>query len=166
RNPDLWYVLAAGQMPKAQRERGVFKTVDGGKAWKLVLFVAENTGCSDLVMDPRDPETLFAGAWQIEIHSWNLKSGGPSSGIYVTHDAGESWRRVAGHGLPPEGKSIGKVGLGIAPSNPNRVYALIEEDTPRFYRSDDSGATWKLVNQSHILAERPPYYPRSPLPPS
>jgi photosystem II stability/assembly factor-like uncharacterized protein len=159
-NPDVVYVCAAGQMHKPQRERGVFKSTDGGKTWKQVLFVDENTGCSDLVMDPRDPETLFAGAWQIEIHSWSLKSGGPSSGIYVTHDAGESWSRVAGHGLPPEGKSIGKIGLGIAPSNPNRVYALIEEDTPRFYRSDDGGATWKLVNQSHLLDERAPYYTR------
>jgi photosystem II stability/assembly factor-like uncharacterized protein len=159
-NPDIVYVCAAGQMHKPQRERGVFKSLDGGKTWKQVLFVDENTGCSDLAMDPRDPETLFAGAWQIEIHPWILKSGGPSSGIYVTHDAGESWKRVAGRGLPPEGKSIGKIGLGIAPSNPNRVYALIEEDTPRFYRSDDGGATWKLVNQSHLLDERAPYYTR------
>ncbi len=159
-NPDIVYVCATGQMHKPQHERGVFKTTDGGKTWKQVMFVDENTGCSDLVMDPRDPETLFVGAWQIEIHSWILNSGGPSSGIYVTHDAGETWSRIAGHGLPAAGKSIGKIGLDIAPSNPNRVYALIEEDTPRFYRSDDRGATWRLVNQSHLLDERAPYYTR------
>lgn len=159
-NPDIVYVCAAGQMHKPQHERGVFKTVDGGKTWKQVLFVDENTGCSDLAMDPQDPDTLFAGAWQIEIHSWILNSGGRSSGIYVTHDGGENWTRLAGHGLPPATKSIGKIGLGIAPSNPNRVYALIEEDTPRFYRSDDRGKTWKLVNQSHLLDERAPYYTR------
>jgi photosystem II stability/assembly factor-like uncharacterized protein len=159
-NPDVVYVCAAGQMHKPQHERGVFKTTDGGKSWQQVLFVDENTGCSDLAMDPDDPDTLFAGAWQIEIHSWILNSGGPSSGIFVTHDGGEHWSRLAGHGLPAAGKSIGKIGLGIAPSNPNRVYALIEEDTPRFYRSDNRGATWRLVNQSHLLDERAPYYTR------
>ncbi len=159
-NPDVVYVCAAGQMHKPQHERGVFKTTDGGKTWKQVLFVDENTGCSNLALDPHDPETLFAGVWQIEIHSWILNSGGPSSGIYVTHDGGDSWKRVAGRGLPPAGKPIGKVAVGIAPSNPNRVYALIEEDTPRFYRSDDRGNTWRLVNQSHLLDERAPYYTR------
>jgi photosystem II stability/assembly factor-like uncharacterized protein len=159
-NPDRVFVCAIGQAFRPQHERGVFRTLDGGKTWKQVLFVNENTGCSDLAMDPEDPNTLFAGMWQVSIHTWNLDSGGTGSGVYVTHDGGATWQKISGHGLPAADQPIGKVAVAIAPSNPNRVYALMQEKTPGLYRSDNSGKSWKLVNQSHIPDERAPYYTR------
>ena len=98
--------------------------------------------------------------WQLDIQRWNLNSGGPGSGVYVTHDGGATWTKIAGHGLPAADYPIGKVAVGIAPSNPNRVYALVQDDAPGLYRSDDRGATWQLVNQSHVTDERSPYYTR------
>ncbi len=159
-NPNVVFACAVGQMYRPQRERGIFRTTDGGKTWQQVLFVNEDTGCSELSMDPHDPQTLFAGMWQVAIHTWDLHSGGPGSGVYVSHDGGSTWSKLAGRGLPPAGKALGKTAVQVAPTDSNRVYALIQEDTPRFYRSDDRGRTWKLVNQEHILAERSPYYTR------
>lgn len=160
RNPDVTYVCAVGQLYKPHRERGVYKTMDGGRSWTEALFVNDDTGCSDLAMDPRDPQTLYAGMWQVSIHTWNLQSGGPGSGLYVTHDAGATWTKLAGHGLPEAGATVGKVAVAVAPGNPGRLYALIEESTPTLYTSGDRGETWTIVNRSHILAERAPYYVR------
>jgi photosystem II stability/assembly factor-like uncharacterized protein len=159
-DPDRVFVCALGQTHRPQHERGVFRTVDGGKTWQQVLFVDENTGCSDLAADPHDPNTLFAGMWQVDIKRWNLNSGGPGSGVYVSHDGGTTWSKVAGHGLPPADRPIGKVAVGIARSDPDRVYALLQEDTPRFYRSNDRGRTWQMVNDLHVIDERAPYYTR------
>jgi photosystem II stability/assembly factor-like uncharacterized protein len=151
------YVCAVGDAHKPQQERGVFRTTDGGESWEQVLFVDENTGCSDLNMDPGNPEKLFAGMWQIDIKPWMLNSGGPGSGIYVTHDGGANWDKLAG-GLPEH--PVGKTSVDVARSNSNRVYALIEDEDPGLYRSDDGGKTWKLMNQSHMMLERPAYYTR------
>ncbi|UAK23134.1 VPS10 domain-containing protein [Sphingomonas nostoxanthinifaciens] len=160
KNPDIVYACAMGQAYRPQQERGIYKTTDGGKTWTRSLFVNENTGCSELSMDPKDPNTMFAGMWQVDIKTWDLHSGGKGSGVYVTHDAGKSWTKVAGNGLPAADKVIGKVAVQVAPTDPNRVYALIQEDTPRFYRSDDAGKSWRIVNQQHIMSERSSYYTR------
>ncbi|HEX4684564.1 MAG TPA: hypothetical protein VH277_17725 [Gemmatimonadaceae bacterium] len=154
------YVCAIGQAFRRQHERGVFKTIDGGATWQQVLFVDEGTGCSDLALDPNDTRTLYAGMWQLEVHRWNLNSGGSSSGVYVTRDGGASWTKISGHGLPAADYPLGKIAVGVAPSNPNRVYALVQDVRPGLYRSDDRGASWKLVNESHEIAERSPYYTR------
>ncbi len=154
------YVCAIGQAYKPQHDRGVFRTTDGGATWQQILFVNENTGCSDLALDPSDGKTLYAGMWQLEVHRWNLNSGGPSSGVYVTHDGGATWNKISGHGLPAADYPLGKIAVGIAPSNPKRVYALVQDLRPGLYRSDDRGATWELVNQQHEIAERSPYYTR------
>src|SRR6185437_7704608 len=115
---------ALGTCYGPQQERGVYRTKDGGKTWQRSLFVDENTGASEITMDPRDSNTLFAGTWQIVIHTWGRDSGGPGSGIYVTHDGGDTWKHITGHGLPEP--PLGKTAVEVASSDPNRVYALIE----------------------------------------
>ncbi len=159
-NADIVYACAMGQAYRPQQERGIYRSSDGGQSWKQVLFVNENTGCSELSMDAHDSQTLFAGMWQVAIHTWDEHSGGPGSGIYASHDGGSIWTKVAGHGLPAADKTLGKTAVQIAPSDSNRIYALIQEDTPRLYRSDDAGKNWKVVNQQHVLSERSPYYTR------
>src|SRR6476661_5548235 len=95
-NPDIVYVCAAGRLTGPQQERGVFRTMDGGTHWDRVLFVDPNTGCSGLSMDASDPKTLVAGTWEVVMHSWGMFSGGPGSGVFVTHDAGTTWKRIEG----------------------------------------------------------------------
>ena len=151
------YVCAVGQFYRTQPERGVFKTADGGRTWQKVLFVDEQTGCSDLAMDPHDPDTLFAGMWQVTVHTWDLHSGGPSSGLYVTHDAGAHWAKSTGNGLPSAGEALGRVSVKVAPTDSRRVYALFEQHPPGFYRSDNGGRTWHLVSHSYALGGRMPY---------
>ena len=151
------YACAVGDAYNRQQERGVFRTTDGGRTWQRVLFVDENTGCSDLNMDAHDPRTLFAGMWQIKVRKWKLDSGGPGSGIFVTHDGGDTWARVHG-GLPEH--PVGKTSVDVARTDPMRVYALIEDRNPSLYRSDDGGVTWRLMNRNHNMLERPSYYTR------
>lgn len=159
-NPNIVFACALGQAYRPQKERGIFRTTDGGKTWQQVLFVNEDTGCSELSMDPHDSQTIFAGMWQVEIRTWGLNSGGTGSGVYVSHDGGETWNKLSGHGLPDANAPLGKTAVEVAPSDSNRVYALIEEKTPSLYRSEDAGKTWRLVNQQHVMSERAPYYVR------
>ncbi len=159
RNPDVVFVAALGTCYGPQPERGVYRTTDGGKSWERVLFGDENTGVSDLAMDPVNPRILFAGTWQIDIKTWGRKSGGPGSGVFVSRDGGTTWKRITGHGLPDP--PLGKVAVAVAASNPQRVYALIETgERGSLWRSDDGGGKWKLVNHSRLLNERPHYYTR------
>ncbi len=158
-NPDIVYAAALGTCYGPQQERGVYRTTDGGKTWKRVLFVDENTGVYDLTMDPADPLHLIAASWQIDIKTWGRKSGGPGSGLFVTNDGGDNWTRLTGHGLPPS--PLGKIAVSFAPSDARRVYALIETGQGgTLWRSDDGGANWMVVNYSRLLNERPHYYTR------
>ena len=159
-NPDVVLVCALGRAYGPQPQRGVYRTVDGGRTWTRVLFVDPHTGCSDLAIDPGDPNTLFAGMWQFEVKTWHLQSGGPGSGLWVSRDGGATWKRLTGHGLPDASHVVGKIAVAVAPSNPNTVYALIEDQDPTLYRSDDRGATWRVVSRDHTMAERAPYYVR------
>src|SRR5881396_2608107 len=159
-NPDVVLVCALGRAYGPAQQRGVYRTADGGRTWTRVLFADPNTGCSDLAIDPGDPNTLFAGMWQFEVKTWHLQSGGPGSGLWASYDGGVTWKRVVGHGLPDAKHVIGKVAVAVAQSNPNTVYALVEDRDPTLYRSDDRGNFWRVVSRNHDMAERAPYYVR------
>jgi photosystem II stability/assembly factor-like uncharacterized protein len=167
KNPDIVLACAVGHAYGPQPERGVFRTTDGGAHWERVLFVDENCGCSDMVMDPNNPRILFAGMWPFEIHTWGRESGGPGSGLYVSRDEGATWRKITGHGLPT--RVTGKWALAIARSNSNRIYAMIETgdgvpykgqetDRGKLWRSDDGGENWRLVSYDRSLGGRTHYY--------
>ena len=154
------YVAALGNTHAPQQERGVYKTINGGKTWERILFVNENTGCSDLSIDPLHPNIIYAAMWQVEIKTWKLNSGGPGSGIYKSVDGGKSWKQLL-NGLPGGATHpVGKTSVDVAYSNPKIVYALIEDKTPSLFRSDDEGETWKLMYQNNSMAQRAPYYTR------
>ena len=168
-NPDVVVVCALGTAYGPQQERGVFRTTDGGVTWTKTLFVDENTGCSDLIMDPKNPRVLFAGMWQIEIRTWGRTSGGPGGGLFISRDGGVTWARQVGHGLPT--KPVGKVALGISSSNPDRVYAMIETgdglpwegretETGQLWRSEDGGGNWTMISRDRNAMGRAHYYSR------
>jgi len=168
-NPQIVLACALGTAYGPQPERGVFRTTDGGATWQRTLFVDENTGCSEIAMNPANPRILFAGMWQLEIHTWGRESGGPGSGLFMSRDGGATWKKLTGHGLPS--KPVGKVMPAVAHSNPNRVYALIEtgdgvpwkgEETDRgqLWRSDDGGDNWRMVNTDRNAMGRTAYYGR------
>ena len=156
-NPDIAFVCALGRMTGPQQERGVYRTLDGGEHWDRVLFVDENTGCSGLSMDARNPRVLFAGTWQVEMHTYGELSGGPGSGIYTSRDGGATWKRIAADGLPKS--PLGKIDVAVAPTDSDRVYALIQTaDQGSVWRSDDGGKDWKVVNWDRALIGRAGYY--------
>jgi photosystem II stability/assembly factor-like uncharacterized protein len=158
-NPDVVFVCATGRLTGPQQERGVYRTSDGGQHWDRVLFVDEKTGCSGLSMDPKNPRTLVAGTWQVEMHPWAELSGGPGSGIYISHDGGGTWSKIEAAGLPRP--PVGKIDVAIAPTDSNRVYALIQTaDQGSLWRSDDGGAAWRVVNWQRGLIGRAGYYIR------
>src|SRR5262249_51864357 len=158
-NPDIVFACAIGRLTGPQQERGVFKTTDGGQHWDRVLFVDANTGCSGLAMDPKDPNVLFAGTWQVEMHTWAELSGGPGSAIYTSRDAGKTWKKVESAEWPKSPR--GKMDVAIAPTDSSRVYALIQTaDQGSLWRSDDGGAAWKVVSWDRALIGRAGYYIR------
>nr|MDP9122304.1 glycosyl hydrolase [Acidobacteriota bacterium] len=151
------WVCATGHLWDGNEERGVYKTTDGGKSWKRVLFVDRDTGCSDLAVDPQDPSILYAGMWQFRRFPWAFRSGGPGSGLYKSTDGGTTWKRLS-NGLPAGEK--GRIAVAVAPSRPNVVYALVEARPTALYRSDDTGASWTEVNSSFNIQVRPFYFAR------
>ncbi len=173
-NPDIVLACALGTAYGPQQERGVFRTTDGGATWTRVLFTSPDAGCSDLAMHPANPRILYAGMWQIVIHTWGRSSGGPGSGLFKSTDGGATWTRLVGNGLP--GKVTGKHALAIAPSNPSRVYALIETgdgvpwngeatESGQLWRTDNDGATWQLMTRDRNAMGRAHYYSRTAVTP-
>lgn len=164
-NADIVYACAAGRLTGPQQERGVYRSTDGGQHWDRVLFVDENTGCSGISMDPQNPRTLIAGTWQVEMHTYGMFSGGAGSGVWISHDGGTKWQRVEGHGLPHS--PVGKIDVAIAPTDSNRMYALIQTaDQGSVWRSDDGGQNWHVVNWNRALIGRAGYYIRIEVSPS
>ena len=157
KDPNVVYAASMGHVFKADSDRGVFKSTDGGKSWNKILFVDDNTGAICLVMDPNHAEVLYATMWQAQRMPWGLISGGPGSGIYKTSDGGAHWTNLTQNpGLPQ--MVLGRVGLSVAASNSNIVYAIIQAKEGGVFRSDDAGATWKRVNDEMKLRQRAFYY--------
>ena len=156
-DPDVVYAGAIGSPWGEHPERGVFKTTDGGKTWNKILFNNNKTGVADLVMDPTNPNKLFAAMWEHKRDPWFFKSGGAGSGLYMTHDGGESWKKITEKEGFPKG-DLGRIGVAIAPGEPDVVYALVESKKNALYKSTDGGFKWRKINDKSDIGNRPFYY--------
>jgi photosystem II stability/assembly factor-like uncharacterized protein len=156
-NPDLVYAGVVGHAFGPNDERGVFRTVDGGKTWKKILYISPKTGIADMVMDPGNPRVLYASAWTVERKPWTIISGSEECGLFKTTDGGETWKKLE-NGLPPG--LVGKIGIAVSPANPSRLWALVEAEKGGLFRSDDGGASWSHLetNQKRKLYQRSWYY--------
>jgi len=152
---DTVFVCATGHLWNANEERGVFRTNDGGKSWKKVLYVDANSGCADISMDPGEPQILYAAMWQFRRQPDFFTSGGPGSGLYRSTDGGETWTKLK-NGLPSG--HLGRIAVAVAPSRPSTVYAVVEAKKTALYRSDDLGESWREVNDSFNVQARPFYF--------
>jgi len=157
---NIVYVAAMGHAHGPSKDRGIYKTTDGGKSWQQVLFVNDNTGGSDMAMDSKNPDILFAAMWEVEIKTWNLRSGGAGSGIYRSKDGGKSWEPLRKGIESGPTHPVGKTSVDVAYTNPKIVYALVEDAEPRLYRSEDGGDSWKLMQKDHSMGQRAGYYTR------
>jgi len=157
RNPDVVYVAAFGHPYGRNAERGVFKSTDGGKSWRKVLYRDDKTAAIDLVIDPGNPSVVYAALWEASRTPWSMSSGGPGSGLFKSIDGGETWKEITRNPGLPSGV-IGKIGVSVSPVDPNRVFAIVEASNGGVFRSDDAGATWKLVNDERKLRQRAFYY--------
>ena len=155
KNADIVFVAALGHPYGSNSERGIFRTIDGGKTWEKVLYKDENTGGIDVAFDPHNSNIIFASLWEAHRTPWSLVSGGPGSGLYRSNDGGSTWKRLEEHGLPKG--PYGRIGVAVA-ANSERVYALIEAHEGGLYRSDDGGETWDLVNGNRSYQQRAWYY--------
>jgi len=161
RNPNVVFTAALGHAYGANAERGVFRSTDGGKHWSKVLFKDADTGAIDLAFKPGDPDTIYAALWQTRRPPWSVypPSNGPGSGLYVSHDGGSHWSQLQGNGFPAH---PGRIGIALAPSQPNRVYALVDApaDEGGLYRSDDGGTHWNHVTDDQRIWQRGWYFCR------
>ena len=159
RDPDLVYAAALGHLHGPNQQRGVYRSTDGGQSWERVLFVNDEVGAVDLVMDPNNPRVLYASMWQVRRTPYSLESGGEGSGIWKSVDGGTHWTEITRNpGLP--GGTIGISGVAVSPVDSNRVWAIVEAGEGGVFRSDDAGKTWKRVNQDRSLRQRAWYYSR------
>src|SRR4051812_4145956 len=157
RNPDIVWAAVMGHLFGPNEMRGVYKTTDGGKNWKRVLFVNNQTGASDLVMEPGNAEVLYAGTWRALRTPYSMESGGEGSGLWKSTDGGETWIDLSKKkGLP---KGVwGITGVAVAPSNPDKIYALIENANGGMFLSQDAGETWTLTSNDNNIRQRAWYY--------
>ena len=154
------YVGVLGSLWSDSKDRGVYKTIDGGKTWEKILYVNEKTGVADLVMDPTNPNILYASMWEHRRTAWDFNSGGINSGLHKSIDGGKTWQKI--HNGFPEGQ-LGRIGVAVSPSNPKIIYAVIESEEDKdkgLYRSEDGGASWKHTNGDFSLTVRPFYFSR------
>jgi photosystem II stability/assembly factor-like uncharacterized protein len=157
-DPNTVYVASMGHVWGASPERGVFKTTDGGKTWKKVLFKSDKTGVIDMVMSPKDPNVLFAAMWEFERKAWGSKTGGPEGGLWKSTDGGKTWKEITRNEGLPAGM-WGRVGVTMSAADPKRVYALIDNETQQgLYRSDDLGKSWRFISGDANITARPFYF--------
>lgn len=156
-NPDVVYVGAIGSPWGEHEERGVFKTTDGGKTWNKVLYINPKTGVADMVMDPSNPNKIFAAMWEHKRDPWFFKSGGKGSGLHMTVDGGENWKKISDEDGLPKG-DLGRIGIAMATNKPNIVYALVESKKNALYKSTDGGYKWTKINSNNDIGNRPFYY--------
>jgi photosystem II stability/assembly factor-like uncharacterized protein len=167
KNPDVVYVAVPGALWSDSEDRGVYRTSDGGKSWEKILYVDKETGCADVVMDPADPNTLYASMWTFRRKAWQFWSGGKGSGLFKSTDGGKTWNSLtntspagstagSSNGLPSG--ELGRIVVAVAPSTSATVYALIEAKKTALYRSDDKGATWRMATDNYSIAFRPFYF--------
>lgn len=159
KNEDIAWVAAMGHVfgNEGNKERGVYKTTDGGKTWKKVLYKNEHTGAVDITVDPNNPRVLYAALWEANRNPWKLVSGGKGSGLYKSTDGGETWENISKRPGMPKG-ILGKIGVTVSPANSDRVWAIIENENGGVFRSDDGGKTWKRTNKARKLRQRAWYY--------
>lgn len=158
-NPDIVFVSALGHPYGPNEERGVFRSKDGGKTWKKVLYRNDRVGAVDLCLDPHDPNVLFAAMWDVYRTPWLLNDGGPGSGLFKSTDGGDHWTEITRNPGLPLG-TIGKIGVSVSGGDSKRVYAIVEADDGGVFRSDDAGATWTKVSEDRKVRQRAFYYSR------
>jgi photosystem II stability/assembly factor-like uncharacterized protein len=157
KNPDVVFVAAFGHPYGRNAERGVYKSTDGGKSWRRVLYRDDKTAAIDISMDPGNPEVLYAAMWEAYRTPWTMSSGGAGSGLFKSTDGGETWTEITRNSGLPAGV-IGRIGVSVSPADPNRVYAIVENADGGVFRSDDAGATWRRTNDERKLRQRAFYY--------
>ena len=155
-SPDIVYVAVLGALWSESEIRGVYKSTDGGKNWEKILYIDENTGCSDLAMDPANPEHLYAGMWNFRRKPYFFRSGGVSSGLFESMDAGKSWQEVTE--VTPENDTIGRVSVAFSPLDPEILWALVESDNSALFISKDNGKSWENINDYPYINQRPFYF--------
>jgi photosystem II stability/assembly factor-like uncharacterized protein len=157
-NPDIVYVAAQGAIHGASTERGVYKSVDGGKTWTKTLYVDDNSGCVDLSMDMNNPRILYAAMWDYRRLPWEVRSGGKGSGLYKSTDGGDTWEKIQ-TGLP---KELGKMSVAVSQANSNKIYLVVESDSEKeqggLFVSENAGKSWNRVSKDHRLVQRAWYY--------
>jgi photosystem II stability/assembly factor-like uncharacterized protein len=159
KNPDIVYVAAQGHVWAPNAERGVYRSKDGGKTWQKILFRSDKAGACDLVIDPTNPNVLYAGFWEVYRKPWTLESGGPGSGIFKSTDGGDTWTEITRNQGLPRG-TIGIVGITVSPANADRLWAIVEAEDGGVFRSDNGGKTWTKTNEQRNLRQRAWYYSR------
>ena len=159
KNPDLVYVAALGHVWGPNENRGVFRSKDGGKTWEKILYKSNKAGATDLILDPSNPNVIYAALWEVNRTPWDLESGGPGSGIYKSTDGGDTWTEITRSPGLPKGV-IGNIGITVSPVNPDRLWAIIEAEDGGVFRSENGGKTWAKTNEQRDLRQRAWYYTR------
>ncbi|MBI3693410.1 MAG: glycosyl hydrolase [Acidobacteria bacterium] len=159
RNPDIVYVAALGHVWGPNQQRGVYRSTDGGKTWKQVFSRGPKAGAIDLILDPSNPNILYAAFWEVYRTPWTLESGGPNGGLFKSTDGGDTWTELTRNPGGPKGV-VGKIGVAVSPVNPERIWALIEAEDGGVFRSDNGGKNWTKINEDRRLRQRAWYYTR------